>query len=178
MNKLPLFIVTGASGVGKTTVMQELRAILPDFIVFSTDIDNFGTSASKLEYQDRFNLLLHFANSVAKSGKGTIICGTFMPWDAKKCDAYNEFSELCFINLHCDDSTRNARLQNRADKAMWTDEMLKQHEVFAQWLLDNAETAYHPPMPTIDTTLTPPSEVAEHIKSYVLQRWNGRLFEC
>ncbi|WP_269474657.1 hypothetical protein [Paenibacillus sp. URB8-2] len=32
--KLPLFIVTGASGVGKTTVMQGLRALLPDFDVF------------------------------------------------------------------------------------------------------------------------------------------------
>ncbi len=62
--KFPLFIVTGASGVGKTTVMQELRVLLPDFVVFSTDIDNFGTTASKLDYQDRYNLLLHFANFV------------------------------------------------------------------------------------------------------------------
>ncbi len=83
--KFPLFIVTGASGVGKTTVMQELRVLLPDFVVFSTDIDNFGTTASKLDYQDRYNfyfilLTLFFA----KSKRGTIICGTFMPWDAPK----------------------------------------------------------------------------------------------
>jgi hypothetical protein len=162
--KLPLFIVTGASGVGKTTVMQELRVLLPDFIVFSTDIDNFGTTAAKLEYQDRFNLLLHFANSIAESRRGTIICGTFMPWDAKKCDTYNNFSEFFFINLHCDDTTRNNRLRNREDKATWTDEMLKSHEQFAQWLLDNAETEYNPPMPTIDTTSTPPSEVQSKLK--------------
>ncbi|HTG70376.1 MAG TPA: hypothetical protein VL921_14055 [Candidatus Udaeobacter sp.] len=172
--KFPLFIVTGASGVGKTTVMQELRVLLPDFVVFSTDIDNFGTTASKLDYQDRYNLLLHFANFVAKSKRGTIICGTFMPWDAQKCDTYDDFSELCFINLHCDSTTRNNRLRNREDKAMWTDEMLKSHEQFAQWLLDNAETAYNPPMPTIDTTTTPPFEVAEQIKRYVMLKWNER----
>ncbi len=170
--KLPLFIVTGASGVGKTTVMQELRELMPEFVVFSTDIDNFGTTSAKLEYQDRYNLLLHFAYFVALSGRGTIICGTFMPWDAKKCDAYNAFSELCFINLHCDDTTRNNRLRNREDKAMWTDEMLKQHEEFAQWLLDNAETAYNPPMPTIDTSSMLPSEVAEQIKKYFMLKWN------
>jgi len=172
-HKLPLFIVTGASGVGKTTVMHELRSLMPEFVVFSTDNDNFGTTAEKLEYQDRYNLLLHFANSVAKSGRGTIICGTFMPWDAEKCDTYKAFHEVCFINLHCDDETRNYRLRNREDKAMWTDDMLKQHEEFAQWLLDNADTAYNPPMPTIDTTQTPPSEVAEQIKSYVLLKWKG-----
>lgn len=173
-NNLPLFIVTGASGVGKTTVMKELRVRMPDFDVFSTDTDNFGTTASKLEYQDRFNLLLHFADAVAKSGRGTIICGTFMPWDAKKCDTYDHFSELCFINLHCDDITRNRRLRDREDKAMWTDEMLKSHEEFAKWLLTNAETEYDPPMPTIDTTSTPPSEVAEQIKTYVMLKWNER----
>jgi broad-specificity NMP kinase len=171
-HNFPLFIVTGASGVGKTSVMKELRRILTEFDVFSTDIDNFGTTASKIDYQDRFNILLHFADVVAKSGRGTIICGTFMPWDAKKCDKYNHF-----INLHCHDTTRNHRLRNRKDKAMWTDEILKSHEKFAQWLLDNAETAYDPPMPTIDTSSTPPSEVAEQIKQYVLMKWNDRSLE-
>lgn len=172
MKKIPLFIVTGASGVGKTTVMQELRRILPEFDVFSTDIDNFGTTASKLEYQDRYNLLFHFAYAVSKSERGTIICGTLMPWDAEKCDTYNKFSEICFINLHCDDATRSHRLRNREDNAMWTDEMLKQHEEFSKWLIENADTAYNPPMPTIDTTSTPPSQVAEQIKKYVLDKWN------
>ncbi|SDT53804.1 AAA domain-containing protein [Paenibacillaceae bacterium GAS479] len=170
--KLPLFIVTGASGVGKTTVMRELRELMPDFILFSTDNDNFGSTAAKLEYLDRYNLLLHFANSVAMSGRGTIICGTFMPWDAEKCDVYKSFSEICFINLHCDDTTRYNRLRNREDKAMWTEDMLKQHEQFAQWLLDNAETAYNPRMPIIDTTRTAPAEVAEQIKRYVILRWS------
>ncbi|QYR21069.1 AAA family ATPase [Paenibacillus sp. sptzw28] len=173
--KLPLFIITGASGVGKTTVMQELRVQMPDFDIFSTDIDNFGTTAAKLEYQDRFNILLHFANFVSKSGRGTIICGTFMPWDAQKCDVYNCFSEVYFINLHCNDTTRNNRLLNREDKAMWTDEMLKEHEKFAQWLLDNAETAYNPPMPTIDTTSIQPFEIVKQIKKYVLQKWSVRI---
>jgi hypothetical protein len=154
--------------------MQSLRELMPEFVVFSTDADNFGTTAAKLVYQDRFNLLLHFANSVAKSGKGTIICGTFMPWDAEKCDAYPAFSQLCFINLHCDDTTRNHRLRNREDQATWTDDMLRQHEQFAQWLLDNAATAYTPPMPTIDTTSTPPFRVAEQIQSYIMTIWNQR----
>jgi hypothetical protein len=36
-----------------------------------------------------------------------------MLWDAEKCDTYNNFSKLCFINLHCDDATRNDCLRNR-----------------------------------------------------------------
>ena len=36
--QLPLFIVTGASGAGKTCVVPELRRLLPDWEVFETDI--------------------------------------------------------------------------------------------------------------------------------------------
>lgn len=169
--KLPLFIVTGASGVGKTTVMQELRTMMPDFDVFSTDNDQFGSTGDKLEYQDRYNILLHFARFVAMSNRGTIICGTFMPWDAQKCDVYQSFGQVCFINLHCDDATRRHRLTNREDRAIWNDEMLKKHQEFAQWLLDNAEIAYNPPMPIFDTTAASPHEVAKQIKEYVMKKW-------
>ena len=170
--KFPLFIVTGASGVGKTTVMHELRGLLPDFVVLSTDNDNFGSTSNKLDYQDRYNLLFHFAAASLKSKIGTIICGTVMPWDVKKCDTFQNFSQVCFINLHCNDETRNNRLRNRDDKDIWTDEKLKDHKEFARWLLDNSETAYNPPMPTIDTTVTPPAEVAMQIREYVIDKWS------
>jgi broad-specificity NMP kinase len=166
--KSPLFIVTGASGVGKTTVMKELRRIMPDFDVFGTDM--FPKTTAKIDYQDKKNILLRFAYAVLQSRRGTIICGTFMPWEVEKCDDFNKFSEVCFINLHCDDTTRNNRLRNRQGNT-WTDEMLKNHEEFAQWLLDNAETAYNPPMPTIDTTSNSPSQVADQIKRYVMTKW-------
>ncbi|WP_339224354.1 AAA family ATPase [Paenibacillus sp. FSL H8-0332] len=169
--KLPLFIITGASGVGKTTVMHELRKQLPEFVLFSTDDDHFGTTGKKLEYQDRYNLLLHAAQAIALSGRGTVICGTMMPWDAKKCDAYSTFSELHFMNLHCDDATRNSRLRSREDAATWTEDMLRQHEVFAQWLLDHAETDYEPPMPTFDSASTPPAQLAEQLKEYITLKW-------
>ena len=171
--QFPLIIVTGASGVGKTIVMHELRGLFPDFVVLSTDDDNFGST--KLDYQDRYNLLFHFAAAATRSNIGTIICGTVMPWDAQKCDTYHDFREVCFINLHCDDETRNNRLRNRLDKDTWTDEMLKAHQEFAQWLLDNAETAYNPPMPTIDTTLTPPAEIALQIREFVAEKWNKEV---
>lgn len=170
--ELPLFIVTGASGVGKTTVITELRRIMPDFDVFGTDM--FPKTTANIDNQDKKNILLRFAYAVLQSGRGTIICGTFMPWEAEKCDDFNKFSEVYFINLHCDDATRNNRLRSRPNKATWTDEKLKDHEEFAQWLLDNAETAFNPPMPTIDTTYTQPSEVAKQIKEYVIQKWRER----
>lgn len=49
--KLPLFIVTGSSGSGKTYIISELR-----------------------------NVWLRVARNIAESGRMTIICGTAMTW--------------------------------------------------------------------------------------------------
>src|SRR5207248_290012 len=38
MRILPLFIVTGASGVGKTSVVEELQRLMPEWQIFETDI--------------------------------------------------------------------------------------------------------------------------------------------
>ncbi|WP_339282908.1 hypothetical protein [Paenibacillus sp. FSL R5-0486] len=38
MRRLPLFIVTGASGTGKTTISSLVRKQLPEFDVFDMDI--------------------------------------------------------------------------------------------------------------------------------------------
>lgn len=40
MSKLPLFVITGASGTGKTTVSSHVRKLLPEFDVFDMDIIN------------------------------------------------------------------------------------------------------------------------------------------
>ncbi len=61
---LPLFVDAGASGAGKTTVMEEWRS-RPGFTAFSTDIEPFGATAAKQEY---FNPLLYIAESSRWSG--------------------------------------------------------------------------------------------------------------
>lgn len=49
--KLPLFIVTGASGSGKTYVIKELRRMMPDFIFLTLIIllNLSGTIGGKCE---------------------------------------------------------------------------------------------------------------------------------
>jgi tRNA uridine 5-carbamoylmethylation protein Kti12 len=79
--KVPLFIVTGSSGSGKTYVIHDLRKILPDFDIF--DIDNLREIGISDEQQIR-NVWLRVARNTAESGRMTIICGTAMIWDIEK----------------------------------------------------------------------------------------------
>jgi broad-specificity NMP kinase len=160
--KLPLFIVTGSSGSGKTYVVKELRKQLPDFDIF--DMDNLRTVGVSDEQLIR-NVWLRVARNIAESGRMTIICGTAMTWDIEKCPDFPYFKHIYYLNLHCDEETRERRLRERK----WSDEMIQEYKNFARWLVENADKAYNPPMPIVDTTATDVSEVASQIKQWVLK---------
>lgn len=158
--KLPLFIVTGASGSGKTYVIDELRKIMPEFDIFDPDslVDFIGFDWEKMR-----NIWLRVARNIAYSGRMTIICGTMMPWDIEKCEDYTCFEHVYYLNLHCEDETRELRLRQRN----WSDDMIQEHKEFAKWLLEHADKAYTPPMPIVDTTHTDVSQVALQIKEWI-----------
>lgn len=166
--KIPLFIVTGASGVGKTTVIKELRGLLPDVDIFDIDsIHQFvGDDWNKIQ-----NIWLRVARNIAESGRISIICGTMMPWDVEKCEDYQYFKGIYYLNLHCDDETRELRLRARN----WSEEMIQDHKSFAKWLLENADKAYIPPMPTVDTSKTGVKEVALQIREWVRGHIRGLM---
>lgn len=160
----PLWIVTGASGVGKTTVVTALRALLPDWEIFDTDIIHAA------DWQQHRSNWLRLAHAIAQNGRYTLLCGTMLPQDVDRCDHRPLFSKIYYLNLHCDDATRSARLLARP---LWrhcnTPEFIEQHRQFAHWLLDHAATDFDPPMPTLDTTHTTPQMIAQEIRDWVLR---------
>jgi dephospho-CoA kinase len=159
--KLPLFIITGASGSGKSTVVPHLRELLPDFDVF--DIDEELITNAVGDWQIVKNIWMRIASHIAKSKRMTILCGTQMPWEIEKCDDYKEFSQFYFLNLHCDDSVREKRLLERG----WSNELIVEHKIFAKWLIENADKEFDPPMVMIDTSHTSVNEVSLKVKDWV-----------
>lgn len=162
VNKVPLFIVTGASGSGKTYVIKELRKLMPNFDIFDPDsiVEFIGH-----DWEKNREIWLRVARNIAESGRITVICGTMMPWDVEKCADYSFFKHVYYLNLHCDEKTRETRLRERN----WSEEDIQHHKDFAKRLIEIADEAYHPPMPTVDTTETNVSQVASQIKKWILQ---------
>jgi len=161
MNKLPLFVVTGASGTGKTTVSSSLRKLLPDFDVFDMDIIN------NVDWQIAKANWLKIAYSISLSGRGTVLCGTLVPENIESAAYKDKFKHILYINLDCNDQVREQRLKARG----WNDEAVEDHKNFARWLRENSDRAFDPPMPTIDTSNLSPEEAAEQIKHWVIQNW-------
>jgi hypothetical protein len=161
-NIFPLFIITGASGSGKSTVVAELRCQLQECVVFDSDLLWGRTN----EYHNTWLLI---AYSIAQGGRHTVICGTLMPWDLDACEARGLIGTIHFLNLHCSDEVREQRLRARPSwRQSSHDAFIEEHRKFAHWLLDNATTVYDPPMPIIDTSNASVTEVAAAIAQWVL----------
>jgi dephospho-CoA kinase len=165
MSKVPLYIVTGAKGTGKTTIIKDLRKLMPEYAVFDYDdiIEFINDDLRKFDKHKLLNIWLRVARNIAESGRKTIICGIIRPDDVEKCIDFDNFKHVYYLSLHCDDQTREIRLQKR--KRM-TEKKLQRNNDFAKWLIEIADK-YNPPMPIIDTSKTDVTKVAQQIREWI-----------
>ncbi len=158
---LSLFIVTGASGAGKSAIIEPLQHLLTEYGVF--DKDQIWAKNWDMAYNNFFRI----ASALAQGNKKTVIVGTIIPEMLEGLSDRDRVGDIFYINLHTDDQTRRARLTSRRKWGLPDEDFILAHARFAAWLLANAETAFGHPMPTIDTTSTPPAEVAQQVASWI-----------
>src|SRR5262245_29934391 len=83
--RLPLFIVTGASGTGKTTTCITAAASSRDFVVMESDIlysDEFKSETDHRRYRE---LWLRVCKNISQAGKPVILCGSCIPEQFESC---------------------------------------------------------------------------------------------
>lgn len=94
--QLPLFIITGASGEGKTTIALELTSITKDFNIIETDILwDQRYNSPETNYREYRVQWLRIAKNISQNGKPVVLCGTAMPNQIEEC----EESRYFFKNL-------------------------------------------------------------------------------
>src|SRR5580693_6961017 len=81
---LPLFVVTGASGTGKTTITGPLRALLPGYLVAETDVI---LHVAALGWDTWRNTWLQLAHAAALGGQATVLTGSFTPGQLERLPA-------------------------------------------------------------------------------------------
>ena len=105
---LPLFILTGCSGVGKTTTAQELQLRETKYIVMDADIFTFLGE----DYSARAEQLLHFSKNIMQGGMP--LMWTMAGALEKLNEAYNGrfFHQIYFLCLICRDEDLVDRMKN------------------------------------------------------------------
>jgi hypothetical protein len=158
--RLPLFVVTGASGSGKTTVYPHLVATLPECVIFDVDwlIDSFAQACRPGEiawpaFRDGW---LSIAHGVAQGGRHTVLLGPFMPEQLALLPARRWVTDIHFAVLDCTDDSRRARLTGRPP---WRERSIDEHIAFAAHLRKT--------IPTLISTDTSPTDAADRVADWV-----------
>ena len=154
----PLFVVTGPSGAGKTTVTGPLRRLLPQCDVFEADLTWHIAAAGHDNWR---NTWLQLAHGVALNGRATVLCGSLTPDQLERLPARKLIGPIHFCLLDCPDGVRAARLRARpAWRDSSSEDVIVRHQRFAAWLRAQIQ-------PCFDTGAVTPEETAAQIAAWI-----------
>ncbi len=157
--RAPLYVVTGASGAGKTTIFAPLTAALRECVIFDMDwlIDPMKISAEPVNWDALRDAWLSVAHGIAQGHRSTVLLGPLLPDWVEILPSRRWIGPIHFALLDCSDEQRRARLMERPS---WREHAIDSHLGFAAHLR-------HTISPVLDTTSDTPEQTAQRIAIWV-----------
>ncbi len=113
--RLPLLMVCGASGAGKTAVYQNLMGTIPGTILLEADIlwgEAFNRPAEN--YREFFETWLRLAKNIGQAGRPvTLFCAGGIPENIEPRVERRYFAKVHYLALTCAQEELAARLRRR-----------------------------------------------------------------
>jgi len=170
---LPLFIVSGASGAGKSTVCHHLLGRFTDVVLLDSDILWRAEFESPAAAGPNFiETWLRVAKSVGQSGRPVVLFSTGMgvPDNIEPRVERRYFTEIHYLALVCSDDVLASRLQDRpAWRKTHTPEYVSRQIAFNQWFR-RRERDLTPAVDLLDTTSLPVSSTGEEVMAWIRAR--------
>jgi len=168
--QLPLLIVSGASGAGKSSVCQAIIGKLDNVVLLDSDIlwrPEFNKPEDK--YRDFFETWLRVAKNISQAGKPMVLFGAGMgvPENIEPCVERRYFSNIHYLALICDDEVLAQRLKARpAWRGSGDQAYIETHIQFNRWFKVQGNQS----MKLIDTTDISLEITVEQVKTWISKK--------
>ena len=166
--RFPLFVITGASGSGKSMVCLELPKKTSEYVFIECDIF-WGSHFDKPEedYRSFRDHCLRVAKNISQGGGPVVLCGTALPDGYETSVERRYFSKIHYLALVCEDAVLEERLISRPS---WRNssrpEFVSIMKELNQWIITNAHRT-EPSMTLLDNTHLSIEETAECIVNWI-----------
>ncbi|HEU5227552.1 MAG TPA: AAA family ATPase [Ktedonobacteraceae bacterium] len=167
----PLFIITGPSGAGKTTVCLALTTLMNECVIIESDI-LWGLLPATAEnnYSEYRNVWLRIAKNIGQAGRPVALCGTAIPEQFEACPERRYFSTLYYLAIVCDDALLEERLKLRPQwRESGSGEVIERMLQFNRWLKEHATTT-KPAMTLYDNSHRSIQETTSDVAQWIRER--------
>ena len=169
--KGPLFIITGASCAGKSTLCEELFRSEREYIVLESDLlwqERYNTPEDG--YRAYRSLWMRLCADVGQSGLPVVLCGCGVPEQFETRGERELFTQVHYLAVVCGEEELKRRLGKRGVTDLgWRNSSLE----FNRWLTENAGSC-QPKIALLDTTDLTPAEGAGQAHRWILDRLASR----
>lgn len=110
--RLPLFVITGASGVSKSTVCLALGAQTKEVVVMeSAVLWRAESDQPETDYRNYREMWLRLCKNISQAGKPVTLCGAGVPDQFEQCVERRYFAAIHYLALVCTDEGLESRLR-------------------------------------------------------------------
>ncbi len=163
--KQPLFIVSGASGVGKSTACELLFQKEKDYVVLESDlIWNPIYDTPDDNYYEYRRVWTRVAANVAQIGKPVVLCGSADPEQFEHLPERELFTDIHYLAVVCDGEVLRSRM--REGRNITDENWIQSSVTFNGWLKENADKT-KPKITLLDNSSLSPLETAEQIEDWI-----------
>ena len=173
---LPLFIVGGASGTGKTAVLKELIGNIDNAVLMESDIiwqEEFNKPEGN--YRKFFETWLRIAKNISQSGKPVAIFGSGfgVPENIEGCIERRYFSNIYYLNIFCSENELEERLKRRPQwRKCQGKEFIDRQKEFNNWIKNMGKK---PGIDLLDTTELTIQKSANNIKNWINRKLGNEI---
>ena len=159
--KLPLFIVAGASGVGKSTLCKELFRNESRYIVLESDI-LWNKIYEEDNYRAYRRMQLRLCANIAQIGLPVVLCGCAVPGQFEGLNERELFTRIYYLAIVSDDDTLEQKLKK--GRGIHNQAWIASSLDFNRWLKENGEADG---MALLDNTYLTPQEGAQAADEWI-----------